>query len=237
MRSARFSLCQLPVFEGDQNFSSYHIINKIMPPIPVFSIPNRQSFGMEQERSISSNSMESYLTNIMASSFRGKNILSPSSPSNIRCKKDDDEYDTSSMMMMMYTDDSSLSDNGSDSGNHSGHKSTNSSETFHGQQRGFYDMIDDRYSHRTVVASQPVGDFDVATTCMDDRCEERPSSQRPLPNEDNFKNNDDDDVFDTVSSKVNSGSPSSVFASKKSVSRMLKVTTQRLTKVSKVKLE
>lgn len=202
-----------------------------MPPIAVFSIPRKQAFGME--RSISSNSMESYWTNV-ASSFRVNKILSPSSTtSNIRCKKDDDEYDTP--MMMTYTDDSSLSDNGSDSGNHSGHKS-NSSETFHGQQRGFYDMIDDRYSHET-VSSKLASDFEVATTYMDDRSLELPTSQPPLPHEDSFNSDIDDDVIDIFSSNMYSGSPRSVFASKKSVNRMLKVTTQRLTEVSKLKLE
>lgn len=202
-----------------------------MPPIAVFSIPRRQSFGME--RSISSNSMESYWTNV-ASSFRVNKILSPSSTtSNIRCKKDDDdEYDTP---MMIYTDDSSLSDNGSDNGNHSRHKS-NSSESFHGQQRGFYEMMDDRYSHGNATPKL-TNDFEIATTYMDDRSLDLPTSQPSLPYVDSFNSDVDDDVIETFSSNVHSGSPRSVFASKKSMNRMLKVTTQRLTNVSKVKLE
>ena len=133
---------------------------------------------------------------------------------------------------MMYTDDSSLSDNGSDSGNHSAHK-YNSSETFHGQQHGFYDMIDDRYCKHEAEITKLVGNINVATTYMDDRSQEHTSLQ-PLPP----PLHDDVEFVDPFLSIVSKGSSSAVLTSKKSLSRMLKVTTRRLADVStKVKLE
>ena len=177
----------------------------------------------------------------MSSSFRVNRLLSSFSKSNTRCKKDDDEDNTS---VMMYTDDSSSSDNGSDNGTHSVVKPITSSPSisdttaYHGQQRSFYDMIDDRYSHDYVL-SKLVTNVQVATTHMDDRSQELPLPYNTDVSPKSDDDDDDDDFLDTTSSStsVSSGSPNSVFLSKKSATRMLKVTTQRLTEVNKVKLE
>jgi hypothetical protein len=213
-----------------------------MPPLAIFSMTGRQSVGME--RSISNNSMESYWTNV-SSSFRVNKLLSPSSKRNSRSKKDDDDEDDTSRMI--YTDDSSSSDNGSDSDNHPVHNSPTTSSSslsaapaFHGQQRSFYDMIDDRYNHG-IASSKLVTNVEVASTYMDDRNQELQRPQQPLPHKTDIstKSDNDDDVVDTSLStaSVNSGSPNSVFLSKKSASRIFKVTTQRLTESNKLKYE
>lgn len=182
----------------------------------------------------------------MSSSFRVNKLLSPSSKSNSRSKKDDDGDDDDTSRMI-YTDDSSSSDNGSDNDNHPVHNSTttgyssvSAAPAFHGQQRSFYDMIDDRYNHG-IASSKLVTNVEVATTYMDDRSQELQRPQQSLPHKTDIstKSDDDDDVVDTSLStaSVNSGSPNSVFLSKKSASRIFKVTTQRLTESNKLKYE
>lgn len=216
-----------------------------MSPLAMFSMTGRQSFGTE--RSVSNNSMDSYWTN-MSSSFRVNSLLSSHSKNDTRYKKDDDEYNAS-MVMMTCSDDASLSDNGSDNGNHDEAKSNSTTPTLvsvppsHShQQRGFYDMIDDRYIHGNAT-SNTVANIEIATTYIDDRCQETPS-QQSLPHhpggDTNTTSNDEDDVVDEPSSSrtgVKLGSPRSVLSIKVSASRMLKVTTQRLTEQNKLKLE
>lgn len=178
----------------------------------------------------------------MSSSLNG--LLSSSFTNSIRGKKDDDsEYDTSTMM---YSDDSASSDSGNDNGNTHGQKSTStfssSTETFEWQHRNFYDRLDDQYCRDVLSPSSVMG---IATISLDEHGPGSPPLQpirQSLPHiEDFYINGDDgdDEISHGISSltKGNSESQSSIFPSKKSASRRLKVATPRLTATNKLKSE
>jgi hypothetical protein len=193
-----------------------------MSSLAMFSMTGTQSFVMEH-----SYNMESYWTRL-SSSFRASNI----SQSNARNKKDDDNDGDASMKYIR--DDSSLSDDCSDSGAHPVHKSniaTSSPQlldmTLDGRHRNLHDLIDDQNNH-PIASLNLVSNAEVATTYMDDRNQEVKSPQEHTLLE---------KTDDSTSSNGSSGSPTSVFMSKKSASRMLTVTTKRLTERSKLKSE